>query len=366
MENSEKHQKIQAIQIAQIAQSISRAQGTFPGKPDINPVEHCNRIELRSGRTLGDTQIITQKEPDSEKGPSPLMPNQTQNRDGEEKDEEFNRFLKKIKEICVEVSLIDALHQMSKFAKFLKGILSNKRQKGDFETVALIENCSALLMANTPPKLQDPGSFSIPCKIGFELIQRAFCDLGASVSLLPYSLCKKLGLQNIKLTTMVLQLADHSYRYPMRIVEDVLVEVGGCIVPTDLIILDMEEDPKIPIILGRPFLATAGAIIDVKNHRLSLKIGKEKIEFDLSDSSICNPSSQDNSSKISIHKVEECNFHEIEDQVGEVMGDQKTTQKCYVEIVRTEANAAQKMQRMEVNAIQERPPVLIYEEKQEI
>ncbi|XP_042401454.1 uncharacterized protein LOC121991527 [Zingiber officinale] len=151
---------------------------------------------------------------------------------------------------------------MSKFVKFLKGILSNKRQKGDFETVALTENCSALLMANSPPKLQDPGSFSILCKIGSERIPRALCDLGASVSLLSYSLCKKLGLQNIKLTTMALQLVDHSCRYPMGIVEDVRVEVGGCIVPTYFIILDMEEDPKMSIILGKPFLATSGAIID--------------------------------------------------------------------------------------------------------
>ncbi|XP_042413239.1 uncharacterized protein LOC122002218 [Zingiber officinale] len=232
LENSEKDQKMQDNQIAQIAQSVSRAQGTFPGKPNLNPVEHCNRIELRSGRTMGYPQITTQNELNSEKEPSLPLPNQTQNRDGEEatkkveetlqaapqnqtipfpqkliesqKDEEFNRFLKKIKEICIEVPLIDALHQMPKFTKFLKRILSNRRQKSDFETVALIENCSVLLMVNSPPKLQDPGSFSIPCKIGSELISRAFCDLGASVSLLPYTLCKKLGLQNIKLTTMAL------------------------------------------------------------------------------------------------------------------------------------------------------------------
>ncbi|XP_042460296.1 uncharacterized protein LOC122043781 [Zingiber officinale] len=169
---------------------------------------------------------------------------------------------------------------MPKFTKFLKGILSNRRQKGDFETVALTENCSALLTTNIPPKLQDPGSFSIPCKIDSELIQKAFCDLGASISLLPYSLCKKLGLQNIKLTTMALQLADHSCRYPMEIVEDMLVEVDGCIVPTDFIVLDMEEDPKIPIILGKPFLATAGALID------------------------------GNSSKTNIHRAEEYSFQE--------------------------------------------------------
>ncbi|XP_042443986.1 uncharacterized protein LOC122029098 [Zingiber officinale] len=109
---------------------------------------------------------------------------------------------------------------------------------------------------------------------------------------------------------MALQLADHSCRYPMGIVEDVSVEVGRCIVPTDFIVLDMEEDPKIPIILGRSFLATAGAIIDVKSHKLSLETGKEKIEFDLSNSSICNPSSQGNSHKISTHREGECSFHE--------------------------------------------------------
>ncbi|XP_042400950.1 uncharacterized protein LOC121990979 [Zingiber officinale] len=315
LENLKKHQKMQDSQIAQIAQSVSRAQGTFPGKPYLNPVEHCNRIELWSGR-VGNPQIMTQMGLDSEKELTPLMPNQTQNRDGEvkliasQRDEEFYRFLKKVKEICVEVLLLDTLHQMPKFAKFLKGILSNRRQKGEYETVALTENCSALLMVNPPPKLQDPGSFPIPCKIDSELIPRAFYDLGASVSLLLYSLCKKLGFQNIKLTIMALQLADHSCRYPMGIVEDVPVEVGGCIVHTDFIILDMEEDPKILIILGRPFLAKAGAIIDVKSHKLSLEIGKGKIEFDLSNSSICNPSSLGNSHKISTYKEGEYSSYE--------------------------------------------------------
>ena len=94
----------------------------------------------------------------------------------------------------------------------------------------------------------------------------------------------------------------------MGIVEDVPVEVGGCIIPTNFIILDMEENPKIPIILRRSFLATVGALIDVKSHKLSLEIDKERIEFDLSDSSIYDPSSQENSNKMNIHKVEEYSF----------------------------------------------------------
>ncbi|XP_042457049.1 uncharacterized protein LOC122041436 [Zingiber officinale] len=109
---------------------------------------------------------------------------------------------------------------------------------------------------------------------------------------------------------MVLQLADHSCKYPMGIIEDVPVEVGGIIIPTDFMVLDMVEDPKIPIILGRPFLAIAGAIIDVKNHKLSLVIGKERLEYDLSNSyshvsyllaSVC--SDEDT------YKLEDWNFH---------------------------------------------------------
>ncbi|XP_042465760.1 uncharacterized protein LOC122048231 [Zingiber officinale] len=255
LENSEKHQKMQDSQIAQITQSVSRAQAS-------------------------------------------------------QKDEEFHRFLKKFKEICVEVPLLDALHQMPKFAKFLKGILSNRRKKGDFETIALTKGWSALFMVNSPPKLQGPRSFSIPYKISSELIPRAFYDLGASVSLLPYSPCKKLRLHSIKLIAMALQLADHSCKYPMGIVEDVPVEVGGCVIPTDFIIMDMKEDPKILIILGRPFLATAGALIDVKNHKLSLEFGKERIEFDLSSPSNYISFSQGNPIRIDARGVEKRTFRE--------------------------------------------------------
>ncbi|XP_042432751.1 uncharacterized protein LOC122019341 [Zingiber officinale] len=223
LENSEKYQKMQDIQIAQIAQSVSRAQGTFPWKPYLNPVEHCNRIELWSGRTVGNPQIMTQMELDSEKEPIPLMPNQMQNKDGE---------------------------VMPKFTEFLKGILSNRRQKGTFETVALTENCSALLMANLHPSFRTQEVSPYRTKLVLNLYQEF------SVTWEPV--------------------------YPMGIVEDVPVEVGGCIVPIDFIILDMEEDPKIPIILGRPFLATAGAIIDENSHKIS--IYKEG-EYDFYESS---------------------------------------------------------------------------------
>ncbi|XP_057984631.1 uncharacterized protein LOC131169422 [Hevea brasiliensis] len=160
-------------------------------------------------------------------------------------------------------------------------ILSNKRRLEDYETVALTEECSAILQNKLPPKLKDPGSFSIPCHIGETSIERALCDLGASASLMPLSICEKLKVGDLKPTTISLQLADRSIKYPIEILENVPLKVGKFFIPVDFIVLEMEEDIRTPIILGRPFLATAGANIDVKKWKLKLTVGEEEIEFNL-------------------------------------------------------------------------------------
>lgn len=181
------------------------------------------------------------------------------------KDEHFGKFLEMIKSLCMKIPLLDALQQMPKFTKFMKDILAHWRKVEDIETIALMEECSALIQNGHPPKLKDPGSFSIPCTISKTKISKAFCNLSASVSLMPISTWKKLGLGDLKLTTMTLQLADHSCRYPLGIFEDVPMKVGDFVVPTDFVVLEMNEDPRIPIILERPFLTTARAVIDVNN-----------------------------------------------------------------------------------------------------
>ncbi|XP_058010464.1 uncharacterized protein LOC110663640 [Hevea brasiliensis] len=149
----------------------------------------------------------------------------------------------------------------------------------DYETVALIEECSALLQNKLPPKLKDPRSLSIPCHIGETSIEKALCDLGASVSLMPLSICEKLKVGELKPTTISLQLADRSIKYPVEILENVPLKVGKFFITVDFVVLEMEEDIHIPIILGRSFLAIAAAIIDVKNSRLILKVGQEEVEF---------------------------------------------------------------------------------------
>ncbi|XP_075479313.1 uncharacterized protein LOC142520196 [Primulina tabacum] len=109
----------------------------------------------------------------------------------------------------------------------------------------------------------------------------ALCDLGASINLMPLSVLRKLGLGEPKPTRMSLQLADRSVKYPRGLIEDVLVKVDKFIFPVDFVVLDMEEDIEMPLILGRPFLATGKALIDVQEGKLRLRVGEEEITFDV-------------------------------------------------------------------------------------
>ncbi|XP_074292604.1 uncharacterized protein LOC141619486 [Silene latifolia] len=132
-------------------------------------------------------------------------------------------------------------------------------------------------MNELPQKLEDPGSFSILCTIGSIQIKRAQCDLGVSISLMPLKIFKKFKGFEPSPTRVSLQLADRSVRYPIGLVEDVPLKAGKLVIPYDFYVMDIPEDSKIPIILGRPYLATGGAMIDVKNGKLSFQVGDDKI-----------------------------------------------------------------------------------------
>ncbi|XP_022850853.1 uncharacterized protein LOC111372695 [Olea europaea var. sylvestris] len=179
---------------------------------------------------------------------------------------------------------------MPSYAKFMKDILSNKRKLEDNETVMLTEECSAILQHKLQPKLKDRGSFTILCHIGNLYIDKALCDLRASINLMPLSLFRKLGLGEAKpklglgeakSTTVSLQLADRSIKHPRGICEDILVKVDKFIFPADFIILDMEEDRDVPLILGRPFLATGRALIDVQKGQLILRLNEEELTINV-------------------------------------------------------------------------------------
>ncbi|GJX41726.1 putative nucleotidyltransferase, ribonuclease H [Tanacetum coccineum] len=154
------------------------------------------------------------------------------------------------------------------------------------------ERCSAVLLNKLLSKEKDPGSFTIPCDIGHLHINNALADLGANISLMPYTMYEKLSLREPKPTRMSLELADRSIQYPWGIAENVLIKIDKFILPIDFVILDMWEDSKILIILGRPFLATAREMIDVFNKKITLRVRNEEVIFDV-DQSIKRPPIED-------------------------------------------------------------------------
>ena len=111
--------------------------------------------------------------------------------------------------------------------------------------------------------MKDPGNFTIPCSIGKYEFKKALCDSGASINLMPLLVVQRLSLGELTPTSITLQLADRSMTQQEGILEDVLVKVGKFVFPVDFVVMQMEEDNQVPLLLGRPFLATGAALIDV-------------------------------------------------------------------------------------------------------
>ncbi|GLU07084.1 hypothetical protein SLE2022_240580 [Rubroshorea leprosula] len=282
------------VQVGQLASVVSgRAQGALPSSTEKNPKEQVKAVTLRSGKQIGDEES-SDNEGEKEKAPTEekkseevkpyVPPIPFPHRLKQQKlDKQFAKFLDIFKKLHINIPFADALAQMPSYAKFLKEILSNKRKLEEYETVKLTEECSAILQNKLPPKLKDPGSFTIPCTIGNCHFDKVLCDLGASINLMPFSIFRKLGLGEVKATTVSLQLADRSIKHPRGIIEDVLVKVDKFIFPADFIVLDMEEDHEVPLILGRPFLATGRTLIDVQQGKLMLRVENEQVTFNVFD-----------------------------------------------------------------------------------
>ena len=132
--------------------------------------------------------------------------------------------------------------------------------------------------------MQDPGSFTIPYEIGHANMGKALCDSGANNNLMPLSVAKRLSLGELTPTAMTLQMSDKTLAHPKGILEDVLIKVGKFVFLVDFVVIDIKEDKQIPLMLGRPFLATGEALIDVKKGELTLKVGDEAVHFNLNHS----------------------------------------------------------------------------------
>ncbi|KAM2536095.1 hypothetical protein TB1_021574 [Malus domestica] len=309
-------------QIGQIAlQILERAPGTFPSQTVPNPRgrEECNAIRtLRSGKSynnkhensVGNSQaaelpqtksaIFADSEISADSGQSqersentaeattktaervyePPMP-YPERLKPKAKDQQLTDFMKTLAKVQINLPLIDAIKNIPSYAKFLKDVCTKKKKLVDSEKVILTEQCSAVLLHKLPPKKQDSGSFTISCTIGSSHFKRALIDLGASINLMPFSVFQRLGQGEIKPTSVILQLADRSVAYPRGIIEDLIIKVDNLYLPADFVILDMDEDMQTPIILGRPFMATARTLIDVEAGTLTLRVQDQSVVFSL-------------------------------------------------------------------------------------
>ncbi|XP_066167820.1 uncharacterized protein [Oryza sativa Japonica Group] len=274
---------------------------TIPGQPD-SSIENVKAITTRGGKSARDppypnpagTNGMSKETPSNDLADKEIQPEKTvpqeycdtwllpfsQRSRKPSVDEQFARFVEVIQKIHINLPLLDTM-QVPTYARYLKDILNNKRPLPTTEVVKLTEHSSNIILPKLPEKKKDPGCPTITCSIGAQRFDQALCDLGASVSVMPKDVFDKLNFTALAPTPVRLQLADSSVRYPAGIVDDVPVKIRDFFNPVDFVVLDMETGKETPLILGRPFLSTAGANIDVRTGSIRFHINgkEEKFEF---------------------------------------------------------------------------------------
>nr|GEX65022.1 reverse transcriptase domain-containing protein [Tanacetum cinerariifolium] len=311
----------------------SSGSGTLPGNIVTNPKEDLKGITTRSGvayqgpatptpskvakqrtevtkdqvQTLSSQSTapiqptVTQSEPEtlvSEPVVAPVsapMPNlkpsipYPSRRDTERRrdhaNEQIEKFYEILKEMSLEISFTDALILMPKFTSTLKALIRNKEKLSEIARTPMNEHCLAVILNKLPKKLGDPRKFLIPCEFPGIDECLALADLGASINLMPLSMWKGLSLPELNPTCMTFELIDRSVSKPIGIAKDVSVKVGMFHFPADFVFVDFEPDPRVPLILGRCFLKTSRALIDVHKGELTLRIGHEAITYNLDQTS---------------------------------------------------------------------------------
>nr|GFD29645.1 reverse transcriptase domain-containing protein [Tanacetum cinerariifolium] len=177
------------------------------------------------------------------------------------------------KDLNFNISFADALILMPKFGPSIKSLLTNKDKLCELTRTPLNEHCSAVLLKKFPEKLGDPDKFLIPYDFLGMVECLALANLGASINLMTLSVWNKRFLPDLSPTCMTLELADRSISHPVGVAEDVFVKVGTFHFPADFVVVDFDDDPQVPLILGRSILKIGRALIDVFEGELTLRVG---------------------------------------------------------------------------------------------
>ena len=258
--------------------------------PSEGTFEHCKAVTtLQSGKVVDKTIQTKEQTPgsqsesvrDNEVSDKSYVP-KTNVVDGEPEEDKATRVppapyphrLRVPKKLDNHSEIYELFKQIPSYAKFLKDLCTVKRKLGVNKEAFMTEQSTSLIQNKLPPKYKDPGSPTISIVVGNSKLRHALVDLGASVNLLPYSVYVDLGLGELEPTNITLQLADRSVKIPRGIVKDVLVQVDKFYFPVDFVVLDTQpvvnQGTQFPVILGRPFLATANAIIHCRGGLMTL------------------------------------------------------------------------------------------------
>nr|XP_016480913.1 PREDICTED: uncharacterized protein LOC107801994 [Nicotiana tabacum] len=260
-------------QVGKLANLLSEnVPGTLPTNIERNLKETINILSLRNGKVLQDLLVAENNE---------LMENQVKN-EGEQKSDKYRK-----NEVRAEQE--DDLKRKNKSevpTRKKKEKQRNSVQKAKSERDIDFQAYSAISQNKLLQKCGDRGSFNIPYSLGSTKFSKSLCDSGASINLMTLSIFRKLEGQigEIRSIHVSLQLADQTTIIPEGIVEDILVRVDKFMFPMDFITVNMEENIEVPLTLGRPFLATGRTILDIQERKLMLRVGEEKVNFQIKGS----------------------------------------------------------------------------------
>nr|GFB71502.1 reverse transcriptase domain-containing protein [Tanacetum cinerariifolium] len=258
----------QGTEVTKDQVQTSNSQSTAPVQPTVTQSE--------SETPVFEPVVAPVSTPMHNLKPSIPYPSRCDNeRRRDQANEQIEKFYEIFKEVSFEISFTNALILMPKFTSTLKALLGNKEKLSEMARTSMNEHCSAVIL----------GKFLIPCEfLGMDECL-ALADLGASINLMTLSVWKGLSLPELTPTCMTLELADRMESKPVGIAKDVKVKVGVFHFPADFVAVDFEPDPRVPLILGRCFLKTSRALINVHKGELTLRIGHEAITYNLDQTS---------------------------------------------------------------------------------
>ncbi|XP_027182322.1 uncharacterized protein LOC113780746 [Coffea eugenioides] len=310
MRNQPGQMQAMQSQMSQIAIAIncleSQVQGKLPSQPELN-LKNVSAMTLKSRKEIQGSELTIPKDKDQEKieneiekegsnGKNPVVlpdpivevkthpppfPSRLEKSKKQDKEKEILEVFRKVE---IHIPLLDAIKQMSKYAKFLRDLFVNRMRLREDERVIVGKNVSVILQRKLPPKCGDPSMFTIPCRIGNTQIEKAMLDLGASINVIPKSIYASLNLGPLKEIGIIIQLTDRTNAYPDGLVENVLVKINDMVFPNDFYVFDMDDDhspDSSPLLLGRPFLSTAQTKIDISKGTLTMKFDREIVYFNI-------------------------------------------------------------------------------------